>query len=194
MIRIAANPSPFKQAEAHLVETMFYDQWASSRESLVSKPQGTFVPKWEDIQGDPKPDLRELLARKKKRKKAPGTKLDDTPQCVKVQDPDGRIVYKLWRCVGPKSEIQASPTQVGQRKSLACYMAQKSSEEESNKEKDEKITVEKEVQVVAEEELEEVDLGSSSQELRLISISASLAEKKKPELILLLKEFRDVFA
>ena len=26
MIRITANPSPFEQAEAHLVETMFYDQ------------------------------------------------------------------------------------------------------------------------------------------------------------------------
>ena len=25
MIRIAANPLPFKQAKAHLVETMFYD-------------------------------------------------------------------------------------------------------------------------------------------------------------------------
>ena len=45
MIRIAANPSPFEQAEAHLVETMFYDQWALSRESSVSKPRGTFVPK-----------------------------------------------------------------------------------------------------------------------------------------------------
>ena len=31
MIRIAANPSPFEQAEAHLVETMFYNQWAPSR-------------------------------------------------------------------------------------------------------------------------------------------------------------------
>ena len=30
MIRIVTNPSPFKQAEAHLVETMFYDQWALS--------------------------------------------------------------------------------------------------------------------------------------------------------------------
>ena len=30
MIRIVANPSPFEQAEAHLVETMFYDQWAPS--------------------------------------------------------------------------------------------------------------------------------------------------------------------
>ena len=38
MIRIAANPSPFEQAEAHLVETMFYGQWASSGESSVSKP------------------------------------------------------------------------------------------------------------------------------------------------------------
>ena len=65
MIRIATNPSSFKQAEAHLVETMFYDQWALSGESLVSKPRGTFVPKWEDVQGDPESDLRELLAQKK---------------------------------------------------------------------------------------------------------------------------------
>ena len=38
MIRIAANPSPFKQAEAYLVETMIYDQWAPSGENSVSKP------------------------------------------------------------------------------------------------------------------------------------------------------------
>ena len=53
---------------------------------------------------------------------------------------------------------------------------------------------EKDAQVMAKEELEEVDLRSSSQEPRPISISASLAEKKKLELILLLKEFKDVFA
>ena len=45
MIRIAANPSPFEQAEAHLVETMFYDQWALLGESSVSKPRVTFVAK-----------------------------------------------------------------------------------------------------------------------------------------------------
>ena len=95
MILIAANPSPFEQAEAHLVETMFYDQWAPSGESLVSKPRGTFVPKWEDIQSDPEPDLRELLARKKKRKEAPAAELDNTPRCIRVQGLDGRIVYKL---------------------------------------------------------------------------------------------------
>ena len=95
MILIAANPSPFEQAEAHLVETMFYDQWAPSGESSVSKPRGTFVPKWEDIQSDPKPDLRELLARKKKRKEAPAAELDNTPRCIRVQGLDGRIVYKL---------------------------------------------------------------------------------------------------
>ena len=47
---------------------------------------------------------------------------------------------------------------------------------------------------MAEEELEEVDLGSSSQEPRPISISASLTEKEKSELVLLLKEFKDIFA
>ena len=53
--------------------------------------------------------------------------------------------------------------------------------------------VEKDAQVVAEEELKEVDLGSDSQEPRPISISASLTEKEKSELVLLLKEFKDVF-
>ena len=95
MIRIAANPSPFEQAEVHLMETMFYDQWAPSGESLVSKPRGTFVPKWEDVQSDPEPDLRELLARKKKRKEAPAAESDNTPQCIRVRGLDNRIVYKL---------------------------------------------------------------------------------------------------
>ena len=57
---------------------MFYDQWAPSGESSVSKPWGTFVPKFEDIHSDPEPNLRELLARKKKRKEAPVAELDGT--------------------------------------------------------------------------------------------------------------------
>ena len=64
---------------------------------------------------------------------------------------------------------------------------------EKGKEKDEEVVAEKDAQVVAEEELEEVDLGSGSQEPRPISISASLTEKEKSELMLLLKEFKDVF-
>ena len=78
MIHIAANLSPFEQAKAHLVETMFYDQWAPSGESSVLKPRDTFVHKWEDIQSDPEPNLRKLLSRKKKRKEAPATELDNT--------------------------------------------------------------------------------------------------------------------
>ena len=44
---------------------------------------------------------------------------------------------------------------------------------------------EKDAQDVAEKELDEIDLGSGSQEPRLISISASLTEKEKSELVLL---------
>ena len=95
MIRIAANPSPFEQAEAHLVETMFYDQWVPSEENVVAKPQGTFVPRWKDVQDDLEPDLRELLARKKKRKEAPAAELDEVPRCVRIRGLDGKIIYKL---------------------------------------------------------------------------------------------------
>ena len=79
MICIAVDPSPFEQAEAHLVETMFYYEWAPFGESLVSKPQGTFIPRWEDVQEDLKLDLKELLMRWKKRKNAPTSKLSGTP-------------------------------------------------------------------------------------------------------------------
>ena len=61
-------------------------------------------------------------------------------------------------------------------------------------EKDEEVITEKDAQVVVEEELEEIDLGSGSQESKPISISANLTEKEKSELVLLLKEFKDVFA
>ena len=47
---------------------------------------------------------------------------------------------------------------------------------------------------MAEEKLEEINLGSDPQEPRSISISSRLSIKEKSELILLLKEFKDVFA
>ena len=60
-------------------------------------------------------------------------------------------------------------------------------------EKKEGITTEDDKQVAAEERLEEVDLGTNSQELKPISISSKLSEEEKLELVLLLKEFKDVF-
>ena len=74
---------------------MFYDKWAPYGESSVSKPQGTSVPRWEDVQDDPKPDLRRLLMQKKKRKEVPTLKSDNALQCIRIRTPDGRIVYKL---------------------------------------------------------------------------------------------------
>ena len=84
------------------------------------------------------------------------------------------------------------PAQKGQHKNLACCIVEGSVGKEEGK--DEAVTTERDIQVMAEEELEEVDLGSDSQEPRLISISASLTETEKSELTLLLKEFKDVFA
>ena len=88
--------------------------------------------------------------------------------------------------------MQVGPTQIGQNKSWVCCVAKGSLGKE--KEKDEATAGEKDIQVMVEEELEEVDLGFDSREPRSISISASLTEKEKSELILLLKEFKDVFA
>ena len=91
------------------------------------------------------------------------------------------------------NELQAGPSRGWQHRNLVCCVAQENMEEKGNEEKDEDVVAEKDVQVVAEEQLEEVDLGSGSQESRPISISASLTRKEKSELVLLLKEFKDVF-
>ena len=72
-----------------------------------------------------------------------------------------------------------------------CCMAQENSEEESNEEKE--VVVEKDAQVVAKEKLEEINLGTDSHKPRPILINSRLSEKEKLELILLLKEFKDVF-
>ena len=79
MICIVENPSPFEQVEAHLVETMFYVEWAPSGKSSVSKPQGTLIPRWEDIQDDLEFNLKELLMRRKKRKEASTSESSDMP-------------------------------------------------------------------------------------------------------------------
>ena len=128
---------------AHLVQTMFYDEWAPSGESSVSKPQGTFIPRWEDIQDDSEPDLRGLLMWKRKRKEASALESSDTSRCVRVQTLDGRIVYKLWWCAWPTCNVQGGPKQGPHHKSLVCYVAQENSEEESNTKKEEKITAKK---------------------------------------------------
>ena len=75
-----------------------------------------------------------------------------------------------------------------------CYVAQENAEEESDTKSKEKVTVEKDTQETIEEKLEEVDLGTDPQKPRPISINSKLLEGEKAELILLLKEFRDVFA
>ena len=53
------------------------------------------MPRWEDVQDDPEPNLRRILWQKKKRKEKPILESDDAPQCVRVWALDGRIVYKL---------------------------------------------------------------------------------------------------
>ena len=62
---------------------------------MVSKLQGTFIPRWKDIQDDPKLDLRGLLMQRKKRKEATALESNDTPQCIRVRTLVDRIVYKL---------------------------------------------------------------------------------------------------
>ena len=97
------------------------------------------------------------------------------------------------RCVGPTCGTQGGPREKLQHKTLVYYVAQESSGEESNTKGEKRITTEKEVQVMVEQKLEEIDLGTDPQKSRPISIRSKLSKEEKAELILLLKEFGDVF-
>jgi hypothetical protein len=55
---------------------------------------GTPLPDWEDIKNDPEVDLQKLLEWKKKRKESEVAHRS-LSQCVRVQLPDGRVVYCL---------------------------------------------------------------------------------------------------
>ena len=58
----------------------------------------------------------------------------------------------------------------------------------------ERLQQKKDAQVTTKAKLKEIDLGMNPQKSRPISISSKLSKEEKAELILLLKEFRDVFA
>ena len=90
--------------------------------------------------------------------------------------------------------MQGGPRGEPQHKTLVYYVAQDGLGEESDMENEKEIVAEKDVQVMVEEKLEEIDLGTNPEKPRPISISSKFSEEEKVELILLLKEFRDVFA
>ena len=105
-IRIAANPTPFQQTKAHLVEMTFYDEWASFGKSSMAKPMGTLMPRWEEIEDDQEPNLRELLIQKKRKNEEATRSKGSLSQCIQVNLPGGKAVYCLGRYVWPPYRLQ----------------------------------------------------------------------------------------
>uniref|UniRef100_A0A2N9H877 Integrase catalytic domain-containing protein n=1 Tax=Fagus sylvatica TaxID=28930 RepID=A0A2N9H877_FAGSY len=163
-IRIAANPSPFDQTEAHFIEATLYDE-LSTEEPPIIKPSGTPLPDWEDIKNDPDVDLREVLERKKKRKERMAED-ENAPRCIRVQMPDGRI-----------NEAEG-------HKKLA--MEKEEVKLEKSAEVDSKI--------IPMEDLEVINLSHDPSVDKPVSISTSLSAVERACLISLLKEYQDVFA
>uniref|UniRef100_A0A2N9I1Y0 RNA-directed DNA polymerase n=1 Tax=Fagus sylvatica TaxID=28930 RepID=A0A2N9I1Y0_FAGSY len=106
-IRIAANPSPFDQTEAHFIEAALYDE-LSTEEPPIIKPSGTPLPDWEDIRNDPDVDLREVLERKKKRKERMAEE-EDAPRCKEAESykslADEKEEAKLEKSAAENSKI-----------------------------------------------------------------------------------------
>jgi ribosomal protein S12 methylthiotransferase accessory factor YcaO len=94
-IKLPANNTPFDETEAHFVETAFYEDLAPAGEASISRTMRTPLPTWEDIRDHPKADLRNMLELKGKRKEAVREAQDQSPKCVRVQLPNGKMVYRL---------------------------------------------------------------------------------------------------
>ena len=94
-IRISANPTPFDLSEAHYFEATFYDELTPSGEDSTSRPVGILLPSWQDIENNPKIDMRYFLDQRKKKRERREANSVSQPHCVQVQLPDGRLGYRL---------------------------------------------------------------------------------------------------
>uniref|UniRef100_A0A2N9IFC4 Integrase catalytic domain-containing protein n=1 Tax=Fagus sylvatica TaxID=28930 RepID=A0A2N9IFC4_FAGSY len=170
-IRIAANPSPFDQTEAHFIEAALYDE-LSTEEPPIIKPSGTPLPDWEDIRNDPDVDLREVLERKKKRKE------------------------RAWDLIAHRQEGPI-PEEGDLRPS--CYLIQKEAEsykslaDEKEEAKLEKSAAENS-KITPKEDLEVINLSHDPGIDKPVSISTSLSAVERACFVNLLKEYQDVFA
>jgi hypothetical protein len=91
----SSNNTPFDKTKAHFVEAVFYEDLAPAGEALTSRTIGTLLPAWEDIRDHPEADLRNILELKRKRKEAIREAHDQCPKCIRVQLPNGKMVYHL---------------------------------------------------------------------------------------------------
>ena len=90
-IRIPTNPTPFD-----LFEATFYDKLTLNGEDSTSRFVGIPLPSWQDIENNPKIDMRSFLDKRKKKREigeTPNSVLQ--PQCVQIQLPNGRLGYRL---------------------------------------------------------------------------------------------------
>jgi hypothetical protein len=94
-IRFPANNTPFDEMEAHFVEVAFYEDLAPVGEALTSRTIGTPLLAWEDIRDHPEADLKNILELKRKWKEAIREAQDQCPKCIRVQLPNGKMVYCL---------------------------------------------------------------------------------------------------
>ena len=94
-IRLPTNNTPLDETETHFVEVAFYEDFALAGEASTSRIIGTPLLAWEDIRDHPEVDLRNILNLKKKWKEVVREAQDQCPKCIRVQMPNGKMVYRL---------------------------------------------------------------------------------------------------
>lgn len=67
-ICIPVNPTPFDISEAYYFKATFYDELTPSGEDSTSRPVGTLLPSWQDIENNPKINMRSFLHQTKKKR------------------------------------------------------------------------------------------------------------------------------
>ena len=84
-ICIPTNPTPFELSEAHYFEATFYDELTPRGEDSTSRPVGVPLPSWQDIENNPKIDMRSFLDQRKKKRERKETSSDVSQRhCVQV--------------------------------------------------------------------------------------------------------------
>ena len=168
-VRIPANRNLFSQGEVNFAETMFYDELEPDDESPAPGTPGAPILKEEERGGRGTCDLRNLLERKRQKREFGSS---GSRECVVVQKPRGRLIYRLWKCAGPKCITQKGPGPP------SCMMAQEEIPEEPVKE----------TQIQPKEELKEINLGTELESQKPVFISSQLMAQEREQLVALLQK------
>ncbi|KAF7142245.1 hypothetical protein RHSIM_Rhsim05G0166400 [Rhododendron simsii] len=215
LVTIVGSQKPFKLEESHMADAIFYND--ANEEEPPAPPRGIPIPKWDEISKEGSPSIGNPNEKKRARDailaKARVPAEDNVDLKVvkytsslaeshEVHEDEGDLVEYLNQCCSLSSLMQKQPNKPRKKnKKRELPTIQKPTPDEGQEEQPPAL---QEVTVAPEclqdgprpqkQELEEVNLAPKGMPPKPIFLAKDLPAEKKKALIVLIREYIDVFA